>query len=161
MVLNTRDPITNRTVYAVFIIVLVIVGFSGTTGLADIKKTAQPGDKFNVIVNNQAGMPEPELEILRQQLQVKLQNQGLLGKDVNKQLHTTVIKFRFRKESTRILTGTLTGTDAIVSNVVVKNTADGKTLGEKKIATQNPTVISKPRNLIERHIDKIVSRLSK
>jgi len=37
MVLNTRDLIINRTVYAVFIFLLVIVGFSGTTGLADIK----------------------------------------------------------------------------------------------------------------------------
>jgi len=38
MVLNTRDPIINRTVYTVIIFALVIVGFSGTTGLADIKK---------------------------------------------------------------------------------------------------------------------------
>lgn len=81
---------------------------------------AQPGDKFSIIVNNQAGMPESELGILEQQLQVKLQNLGLLGKDANKQLQITVTKYRFRKESTRILNGTLTGIDAIVSNVVVK-----------------------------------------
>lgn len=120
MILNTRDPIINRTVCTVFIFALVIIGFSGTTGLADIKKMAQPGDKFNVIVNNQAGMPEPELEILKQRLQVKSQKLGLLGKDANKQLQITVTKYRFRKESTRILNGTLTGIDAIVSNVVVK-----------------------------------------
>lgn len=132
MVLNTRDPIINRTVYTVIIFALVIVGFSGITGLADIKKMAQPGDKFSIIVNNQAGMPESELGILEQQLQVKLQNLGLLGKDANKQLQITVTKDRLRKESTRILTRTLTGTDAIVSNVVVKNTADGKIPGKKR-----------------------------
>lgn len=152
------------TKYVVLLILPFIVVLSGCTGsqaLVDKKYTAGASDTFVLEIRNEAAAPATEMELLTHVLDRGLTKQNLKAEEANRVLQVTVTKYRFRSEATRILTGNMTGSDAIVSTVIVKRSEDGEILGKEEIVTHNPTVVSKSEDLINAHAEKIISSLGK
>ena len=112
-------------------------------------------------VESNVEIPAKELKMLEQMLNEGLQERKLQAGDANTILQVTVTKYHFRSNTTPVLTGTLTGNDAIVSGIVVKRSVAGELLGKEEVITHNPTVVSKSEDLIKGHADKIISSLVK
>ncbi len=151
----------NRNIYLILMISVAIAGcaYSGVYK-KEMEYTIQPGDKVQYGIQNQSDMPESEFEIMKRRLDATLQEQNLVGQDANILLEITVVQFRFRSNTSRILLGNFQGNDAVTSNVVIRNIVDGSVLGKEQVIAHNPTVISKVKDLVETHADKIVNSLS-
>ena len=79
----------------------------------------------------------------------------------DKTLQVSVKKYHFRSDATRVITGNLTGNDAIISTVRIRSLPSGDLLGKEEVITHNPTIVSKSEDLINAHAKKIVSSLLK
>jgi len=147
--------------HLVLTLVFLISGCTGSQVLVDKNYTAPAGAQFNVEVNANVPVPAAEMEMLAKTLNTGLKDQNLYAEDSNNVLHVTVKKYHFRSDATRVLTGNLTGSDAIVSTIVIKHASDGEVLGKEEVITHNPTVVSKSEDLIRAHSKKIISSLLK
>ena len=147
--------------YLAITFVVLLSGCTGSQVLVEQKYTAQAGEQFDLEVANSAAVPENELAMLKQLLDGGLRERHLRGDKPTRVLKVTVTKYHFRSETTRALTGNLTGNDAIVSTITIKRSADGEILGREDVITHNPTVISTEDQLIKAHANKILNSLVK
>lgn len=149
--------------YLILILSLLISGCTGSQVLVDQKYTAEASDHYNLEIKNDVAVPAPEMKMLEQALEGGLREQNIRASenDADRILQVTVKKYHFRSDATRVITGNLTGNDAIVSTVTVVRLEDGKLLGKEEVITHNPTVISKSEDLINAHAKKIISSLLK
>lgn len=145
----------------IVVLFFLVTGCAASNVLVDKEYSMQSGDQFRLELNSEVEIPEAERGMLEQTLRDGLAGNNLLSNEANTILQVTVTKYHFRSEATRVLTGNTTGSDAIISTVVIKRVGGGEPLGQQRVYTQNPTVVSTSKDLIEAHAQKIINSLKK
>lgn len=96
------------------------------------------------------------LGILRERLEQRFRDEGLLAAPADRKVEIDVVFYRMRHGAARALVGIAAGADNIESTVVVRDAWSQVVLGEFTVESTNPTITSSARLLIEDHADKIV-----
>ena len=74
-------------------------------------------------------------------------------------IEITFNNYYVRPGAARALVGVMAGVDNITSTVVIKEKDNDKIVGEFRVISKNATAWSSARDLIEQHVDVIISNL--
>ena len=93
-------------------------------------------------------------------LELMLNKRSLHKEDSNKVIEITFDNYKMRSGATRVLIGIVGGIDRIITTVIITEKDSGKILGKFRVMSKNATSWSSSNNLIEQHVNKIVSYIS-
>lgn len=148
--------------WALMFFCVLIAGCEGTAVRHDKQYVPAANDKFTYTISPAPGMSAQAVDILRNELDSRLQSSGLLSdnpESANKTVEIVITEYYMRYGAVRAVVGIMAGTDHVNSTVRIRNRQTQALLGELAVESKNPTAWGTAHGLIEDHADKIVKYL--
>ena len=142
---------------------LLAISACSTSMQIETSYTYIEGEKFKYEVTNKALVQAKDLDVFRTRLDKQLMATDQLANSAKNdavQVEITITSYKMRSDAARMLLGIFAGTDEMVSNIRVRNSADNTLKAEFEVVSRNATAWGTSDGMIKDNADQIVKYLT-